>query len=142
MPLLGTWELLSWYNLEPNGQKHIPLGKDVEGYISYSTDGFVFVHISAARREQFELNDPFGGSMHEDSSAMKSHITYAGRYIYKSGEVVHNVVHSSCPNWVGSQQFRMVKLDGDQLQLSATGALFQGKTITAVLDWKRAQLLA
>lgn len=138
-PLIGTWQMLDWYNVEENGQKHFPLGEQATGYISYSKDGFVFVHLMAADRQLYELNDPFGGTEREDAAAIKSQISYAGPYTFKDGEVVHHVTHSSCPNWVGSDQFRKVEFEGDRLILSAAGAVFQGKVVTAYVIWKRAK---
>ncbi|MEP3279952.1 MAG: lipocalin-like domain-containing protein [Stappiaceae bacterium] len=137
-PLVGTWQMLDWFNVDETGQKHYPLGEDATGYISYSVDGFVFVHLMAKDRALYALNDPFGGTAEEDSAAIKSQITYAGPYTYKGGEVVHHVTHSSCPNWVGSKQVRQIRFEGDQLELSAGGALFQGKAVTAYVIWKRA----
>ena len=46
--LLGTWKLVAWYNQTENGQKLYPLGEDASGYISYTSDGFVFVQMMAA----------------------------------------------------------------------------------------------
>lgn len=135
--LVGTWQMLDWYNLAPDGEKIYPLGPDATGYISYSSDGHVFVHMMAATRHLYALDDPFGGTLEEDSAAIKSQISYAGPYTYRGDEVVHHVTHSSCPNWVGTEQRRNVRLDGDCLELSAHGALFQGRTVTAFVTWKR-----
>jgi len=137
-PLVGTWQMLDWYNLDENGQKHYPLGEHATGYINYSEDGFVFVHLMAADRKPFEVNDPFGGSEAEDSAAIKSQITYAGPYTVKGDEVIHHVTHASHPNWVGSDQIRKVKFEGRELVLSASGAVFQGKLVTAYVIWRRA----
>jgi len=138
-PLVGTWQMIDWYNLDENGQKHYPLGENATGFISYSEDGHVFVHLMAADRTPYEVNDPFGGSEAEDSAAIKSQITYAGPYTFKGDEVVHHVTHSSCPNWVGSDQIRKIKFEGDRLELSAAGATIQGKTVTAYVMWERAE---
>lgn len=138
-PLIGTWLMLDWYNVEDNGQKHYPLGEQATGYINYSKDGFVFVHLMAADRQLYSINDPFCGSETEDSVAIKSQITYAGPYSFKGDEVVHHVTHSSCPNWVGSDQVRKVVFEGDRLILSAAGASFQGKSVTAYVIWTRAK---
>jgi hypothetical protein len=137
-PLIGTWSLLAWYNQTQAGHRSYPLGADATGYISYSHDGFVFVHLMAHNRRPYTVNDPFGGTAAEDSAAMKSQITYAGPYDYHGDHVVHCVTHASCPNWVGTRQVRQVEFIGDRLRLSATGALFQGEEVTAYVDWQRA----
>jgi len=137
-PLMGTWVLRAWYNETDDGERIYPLGTEASGYISYTPDGFVFVHLSAADRALFGINDPFGTSAAEDSAAMKSHITYAGTYDFQGDHVIHRVTHSSCPNWVGTEQRREVDLRGDRLRLLAEGALFQGRLVRAVVDWERA----
>ncbi len=138
-PLLGTWSLVAWYNQTRDGQKLHPLGRDATGHICYSSDGYVFVQISAANRVPFALGDPFGGTMAEDSAAMKSQITYAGTFEYHGSHVVHHVTQSCCPNWVGTEQVRQVKFENEGLRLSAAGAIFQGQEVTAYVDWKRAK---
>lgn len=136
--LVGTWNMVDWHNVDQDGNKFYPLGSDATGYISYSDDGHVFVHIMAAERQLYVVNDPFGGTPEEDAAAIKSQISYAGPYTYRDDEVIHHVTHSSCPNWVGTEQRRNVRFDGDCLELSAPGALFQGRSVTAFVTWKRA----
>jgi len=137
-PLVGTWSLLAWYNQTADGRRLYPLGPDATGYIGYSHDGFVFVHLMAADRALYAVNDPFGGTAEEDSAAVKSQITYAGRYEFHGDHVIHRVTHSSCPNWVSTSQVRQVEFIGDRLRLTAEGALFQGHEVTAYVDWERA----
>ena len=137
-PLVGTWQLICWYNATDDGEKFYPLGEAATGYISYSHDGFVFVHLMAAKRALYAVNDPFGGTPEEDTAAIKSQISYAGRYDYRGDSVTHNVTHASCPNWVGTQQLRNIRFDGDRLELSAPGARFQGREVTAYVLWERA----
>jgi hypothetical protein len=136
--LIGTWALVAWYNEEADGTRHYPLGPDATGYISYTADGFVFVQMSAAGRAPYAVNDPFGGSLEEDSAAIKSQITYSGTYEITGDQVVHRVTQASCPNWVGSAQVRNVEFIGDRRRLRAEGAVFQGRQVTAYVDWKRA----
>ncbi len=137
-PLIGTWELISWHNIHSDQSTTYPLGPDATGYINYSSDGFVFVHLMAAKRQPYAVNDPFDGTLQEDGAAMKSQITYAGLYDFHGDHVIHNVTQSSCPNWVGTQQHRMVRFAQDRLILSAAGAKFQGRLVTAEVHWQRA----
>lgn len=137
--LQGTWQLNSWYNLTEAGEKFFPLGPDATGYISYAADGHVFVHIAAAKRQQFAVNDLFGGTEAENTVAMESHVTYAGRFTRDGSDVLHHVKQASIPNWIGTVQRRNVAFHPDgTLGLSAHGALIQGQVISAFLDWTRA----
>lgn len=137
--LIGTWTLARWYNRTSAGDDIYPLGPDATGYICYSPDGHVFVHLAANGRAPFAVNDPFAATMAEDSAAMKSHITYAGSYEVEGTDVLHHVSQSCCPNWVGTVQRRAVRFeDADTLILSAGGARFQGHDVTAFVHWTRA----
>ncbi|NNK79094.1 MAG: lipocalin-like domain-containing protein [Litoreibacter sp.] len=136
-PLEGTWSLLAWYNETQDGQRFYPLGPDATGYISYSRDGFVFVHLMARDRLLYTVADPFAGTAEEDAAAMKSQITYAGPYEYKGDHVIHRVTQASCPNWVGTEQVRQVAFKGGRLRLSAAGTFMHGREITAYVDWER-----
>lgn len=137
-PLVGTWQLIRWYNVSDDGEEMYPLGKEATGYISYSNNGFVFVHLMAASRAPYAVNDPFGGTLEENAAAVKSHISYAGRYEYRGDDVVHRVTVASCPNWVGTEQIRTVRFNDGRLELSATDARLQGRAVTAYVLWKRA----
>lgn len=137
-PLTGTWSLVDWYNETQTGQRLYPLGPAASGYISYSPDGFVFVHIMSAGRDVFITDDPFGGTEAENSDAFKTHITYAGPYEYHGDHVIHRVVQASFPNWIGTEQVRQVRFRDGQLQLSAENVQFQGQPVTAVVTWQRA----
>jgi len=138
-PILGTWRLLSWYNENESGERHYPLTEAAAGYISYTLDGFVFVHISAPARQSYRVNDPFGGSLEEDSAAMKSQITYAGTYEFFGDRVEHHVDHASCPNWAGTTQVRQAAFIDKHLWLSAPDTFLDGKKVTACLEWARAE---
>ncbi len=137
-PLIGTWSMIAWYNEDADGNRFYPLGEDATGYISYAPDGFVFVHLAAKNRVHYALPDPFGGSVAEDSAALKSQITYAGPYTFHGDHVVHHVTQSSFPNWVGGDQVRQVTFTDFGMRLSAAGARFQGVEVTAYVDWERA----
>jgi hypothetical protein len=63
--LVGTYELVSWENRHESGAITYPLGPDAKGVISYSPDGFVFVHIMANNRNRHSLGDLFGGEISE-----------------------------------------------------------------------------
>ncbi|MEM6761963.1 MAG: lipocalin-like domain-containing protein [Pseudomonadota bacterium] len=116
-----------------------PLGERAGRSISYSHDGFVFVHMMARDRSAFATIGPFGGTPEEDAAAMKSRITDAGTYEAKGDQVMHRVTQAPCPSWVGTEQVRRVGFSADRLQLSAANARFEGKIVTAIVTWERAE---
>lgn len=135
--ILGTWNLVKWSNQLNDGTETYPFGEDAKGYIHYSEDGYLFVHIMMANRQNYSGTDPFKGTLDEDSAAIKSQISYAGTYEFIDGKIVHHVTVSSFPNWVGRDQVRDFKFIDEYLYLSAAGAQFQGQDVTATLIWKQ-----
>lgn len=135
--LVGTYNLVSWENRHASGDVTYPLGRDAKGYISYSPEGFVFVHIMANLRKKHTVEDLFGGDVSEIKDSATTHISYCGRYEIIGNEVIHYVFISSFPNWVSSQQRRYWEFRGDQLLLSAQGLQVGNEKVDAYLIWKR-----
>ena len=136
--LVGTYNLVSWENRHESGDITYPLGSDAKGVISYSPDGFMFVHIMANNRRRHAAVDLFGGNDLEIKESATTHISYCGTYEIIGNEVVHHVSISSFPNWVPSEQRRNWEFRDDQLLLSAQGLQVGNEKVGAYLIWKRA----
>jgi len=71
------------------------------------------------------------------AAAFQSYLGYFGPYTIDPSKqiVVHHVIGSSRPDWIGSEQVRHFALseDGNQLTLS----LKSGERITQTLTWDR-----
>ena len=136
--LLGTWRLLSWENRGAEGEVTHPLGRDAVGYLTYTADGYMFVVLMRAERAAFSADDLLAGSRDERAAAAASYISYAGTYELRASTVVHHVRASLFPNWVGTDQERLVEWDGGRLILSTVPTVFGGQRRTARLVWERA----
>jgi len=137
--LAGTYDLVSWENRHESGAVTYPLGPDAKGVISYSPDGFVFVHIMANNRNNHSVIDLFGGETFEIKGSATTHISYCGTYEIEENEVIHYVTVSSFPNWVPSEQRRNWKFQDGQLLLSAQGLEVGNEKVGAFLIWRRAK---
>ena len=136
--LTGTYRLISWENHHDSGRVSYPLGPDAKGLISYSHDGFVFVHIMANQRARHTLSDLFGGDPDEITSSATTHISYCGTYEIKGREVIHHVSISSFPNWVPSEQRRNWEFENGKLSLSAYEIEIGNEKVDAHLIWQKA----
>lgn len=137
--LIGTYDLVSWENRHASGDVTYPLGPDAKGVISYSPDGFMFVHIMAGNRKNHSAQDLFGGDESEIKESATTHISYCGSYEIRGNEVIHHVTVSSFPNWVPSEQRRNWEFRDGLLLLSAQGLQVGNDRVGAYLIWKRAQ---
>jgi hypothetical protein len=138
--LVGIFDLVSWENRHESGAITYPLGIDAKGVISYSPDGFVFVHIMANNRNRHSVGDLFGGDISEIKESATTHISYCGTYEVKEKEVIHYVSVSSFPNWVPSEQRRNWEFKNDHLLLSAQGLQLGNEKVGAYLIWRRVKV--
>ena len=139
--LVGTYDLVSWENRYESGMITYPLGPDARGVISYSVDGFVFVHIMANNRNKHLSGDLFGGEIFEIRHSATTHISYCGTYEVIGDEVIHSVSVSSFPNWVSSEQRRNWEFQNGKLLLSARGLQIGNEKVEAYLIWQRSMSL-
>ena len=137
--LVGTYDLVSWENRHESGAITYPLGPDAIGVISYSLDGFVFVHIMANNRNNHSTDDLFGGEISEINNSATTHVSYCGTYKIEEHEVIHYVSVSSFPNWVPSVQRRKWEFQNGHLLLSAQGLQVGNEKVGAYLIWRRAK---
>lgn len=137
-PLIGTWRLVSWENRSVgDDQVSYPVGRDAVGYIIYNQDGYMFVAIMAPNRLRFAAEDLFSGTTEEEAQAEETYVSYCGRYDLQGDVVFHHVELSLFPNWVGTEQERLVELRGNRLTLSTRPILLEGTERTAHLIWER-----
>ncbi|MGL4378361.1 MAG: lipocalin-like domain-containing protein [Microcoleaceae cyanobacterium] len=138
--LVGTWQLLSWENVDEEGNITYPFGEDAIGYVLYSEDGYMSTTLMTANRPNFETDDVLGGTTEERARAEKTYVAYCGEYEIKDNKVIHHIKASLFPNWVGVDQERFFEFNDERLTLSTPLILIDGKLQTAYLIWKRASL--
>ena len=137
-PLIGTWRLVSWENRSVgDDQVSYSVGRDAVGYIIYNQDGYMFVAIMAPNRLRFATEDLFSGTTEEEAQAEETYVSYCGRYDLQGDVVFHHVELSLFPNWVGTEQERLVELRENRLTLSTRPIPLEGTEQTAHLIWER-----
>ncbi|MBK1613009.1 hypothetical protein CKO44_05920 [Rubrivivax gelatinosus] len=138
--LVGTWLLESFTSTDDNGVVTDAMGPGAMGYISYGADGWMSVQLARPGRALFAVPDMDGGTVEQTVEAARSYFAYAGPYVVDEEDriVYHNLLISLMPNWVGSEQKRYVKTEGDDvLILSGDPVLIGGKTQITQLRWRR-----
>jgi hypothetical protein len=115
-----------------------PFGRDPQGYLIYTADGYMSAVLTPVARLPFAAGDILRGTGAEQARAAATCIAYAGRYMVQEGRVLHHVETSLFPNWVGGAQERRYELNGDRLPLSTAPLLQDGQERCALLVWERA----
>ncbi len=135
--IVGAWRLESFRGRSASGQTRLGLGDGADGLLIYTADGYMSAVISGRERPPFKSADYRGGTPEETQAALKTYLSYCGRYILSGDTVTHLVEMSMFPNWVGSEQRRSVKLHDGLLTLGAPPMLVAGEAWTYELVWRR-----
>lgn len=136
-PFLGTWDLVDWRIVEPEGEVIFPYGEDARGQIVYTDDGRMSAHLMGLPDPE---SGPDGGSGSprsdgEDGGAREDgpfqSFSYWGSFTVDPAAetVTHHVIGSSSRSWVGSDQVRGFEFLGeDRVVLTAPRTLPDGST--------------
>jgi hypothetical protein len=131
--LVGSWRLVTWVSFDESGRSR-PGNYDT-GLVTYDMSGQMSAQLmrAAGRPKDNPTTDA------TRAAAYNSYIGYWGPFTLDEakGTVVHHVVGSSFPHWVGTDQVRYFKLseDGRTLQLSVKS----GGRVTSILTWARVE---
>jgi hypothetical protein len=139
LPLLGAWRLVATETRLVSGRV-LPVRSD-DGYLLYTTDGYMSVVLMAGVRARFGADNFRSGSADEKIQAFDSYFTYGGRYAVEGDIVTHHILFCLFPNWVGTDQVRRFALgpEGGILTLwNVNPLMIQGEEAYSRLTWRRA----
>jgi Lipocalin-like domain len=141
--LIGAWKLVSYVHNPTDGSPPFqPLGEDPQGIMMYTPDGYMSAQLSTPERPRFASGDWLDGTTEDYVAEATSYIAYSGPFHVdeETKTVTHSMFVSLFPNWTGQTQPRLVKLDGDRLELGADSPIqSSGKWVISVLTWRRAE---
>ena len=132
--LIGSWRLVSYETTDASGRSGKPYGEAI-GRIAYDARGNMTGQVMRPDRVAVGNGD---GHAQQARNAYLGYIAYFGTYeVAPDGaSVVHHVEGSLNPSWVGGDQVRRLRFDGDRLVLSAEMRKKDG-VVTHVLTWER-----
>ena len=113
--LLGTWKMTSYVVTTAAGERSTPFGESPTGYLSYSADGRMQVIGAANGRRVTASGSP---PDHERVMLYDTIFAYAGTYSLEGGKVIHHVDISWNEVWTGTDQIRLVEVNGSVLTLT------------------------
>ena len=140
--LIGAWKLVSYVERPVDGSEPFyPMGKEPQGIIMYTPDGYMSAQLMHPGRPAFASGDWFRGTDKEIKEEALGYIAYSGPFHTDEEKrtLTHSMFVSLFPNWLGQTQARVVKIDGEMLYLgSAVPIRSGGKDTISHLSWRRA----
>jgi hypothetical protein len=132
--LTGAWRLLSAVMEDvESGVQTRPWGERPNGRLIL-TSGARWMVIQTAEGRPRAQDDV------ERAAAFRSMLAYSGTYRIDADKITINVDISWDEAWVGTDQVRLIKLEGDRLHIEALPqpyANFGGKAMRGLLTWER-----
>jgi len=127
--LLGTWKLVSYEARDSDGRAQSPLGQNVSGLLVYDGRGNMSAHVMRNDLAPFAALDPARATDLELRAAFDGYGSYFGTYTVDeaSQTVTHHVRGAWYPNWIGHDQVRHFKFDGNRLLLTTPPIIWDGQ---------------
>lgn len=137
--LLGTWRLVSDYEIRPDGSRRPELyGPHPIGYLMYDKTGHMCV--TEAVPDAPRWADPTKPTDKERVITHKGMEAYCGTFEVREndGEVIHRPELAEWPHYIGSNQIRHFRFQSDdQLILSLEEIVPGGKKYRYEITWRR-----
>lgn len=136
-PLVVTWRLVSLSGTAADGSVAPQLlGPDPNGYLTYTSDGFMHVILTGSSRPLLS-GDWASSPADERAAAFATSLAYAGRYSVSDGEVTHHMELSTDPKRAGNDAVRKLTLADGVLTLTTPPLPAGGVSSEFVLTWQR-----
>jgi len=109
--LLGIWKLVSYeVEVQTTGQKEPVMGKNPTGYVVFTPEGRVFFALTGEGRKPAKTVD-------DRANLLNTLVAYTGIFRLEGDKWITKVDVAWNPEWVGTEQSRIFKLDGERLQV-------------------------
>jgi hypothetical protein len=135
--LVGTWKLVSWEQKKRDGTRLQQFGANPAGIAFFDAGGRYIITVMRSDRARYASNALWQGTAEENKATADGTQTYFGTYSTSEADrsIAIHVEGSSFPNWIGTDQKRIVAITGDQLTLTIRSP--SGENVDVV--WKRAK---
>jgi Lipocalin-like domain len=133
--LVGAWTLVSCYMEDTvTKEKNATWGERPNGCLTLTAAGHWTVVQTSENRKAPHTDE-------DRAAAFRSMIAYSGRYRIEGRKIVINVDIAWDESWVGTEQVRYFRIEGDKLHIEAAPQRYANlgdRTMLAVLVWQRA----
>ncbi len=109
--VVGLWKLVSYeVEVQATGAKGPVMGQHPTGYVNFSADGRVFFILTGEGRAPPKSDQ-------DRANLLGTLIAYTGTYRVEGDRWITKVDVAWNPEWIGTEQARTFKIDGDRLQV-------------------------
>jgi hypothetical protein len=133
--IVGTWKLVSVIYEDQETKARTPVyGEHPKGYQIATPEGRWLALVTAEGR-------PIPKTDEERAQALKTMISYSGRYRLEDGKVITKVEIAWNEAWVGGEQVRFIRFEGDDLLHIESPPMphpnLGGKVVRIIVTWQR-----
>lgn len=129
-PLLGTWKLTSFqFETEDGGERRDVYDAHPVGFLILTERRFTAILTAGDQPRDAEGAVLFDRMM-----------AYSGPYRVEADKIIVTVDVAWHPSWLGSEQTRFFKLDGERLSISAPPQhhpKFPGQRVRGIVAWQK-----
>lgn len=140
--VVGVWRLVTYTSVDPDSGAVIePFGPAPKGVLHYTAGGRMSALLTAGDRKRFTAGNRINAPMEERAEAFATSSAYAGTYTLEGDRVTHHVEMATNPDWVGGDQLRYPKIEGNRLTITTPPLPTRpdGKLRVSTLVWERAE---
>ena len=132
--IVGTWRLVSVVYEDAETKERTPvLGEHPKGRQIATADGRWLALVTAEGRKVPQTDA-------DRAQALRTMIAYTGRYRVEGGKVVTKVEAAWNEAWVGGEQVRSIRFEGDRLFIESPPMPhpnLAGKVVRVIVIWER-----
>jgi len=112
--MLGVWKLVSFEaEIQATSQKEPVMGQNPTGYAIFTPERRAFFMLTGEGRKPAK-------TVQERADLLNTLVAYTGAYRLEEDEWITKVDVAWNPEWVGTEQKRFFKLEGNRLQVITT----------------------
>ncbi len=134
--IVGVWKLVSVIYEDQATKERTPvLGEHPRGRQIATADGRWLALVTAENR-------PVPKTDEDRARALQSMIAYTGRYRVEDGKVITKVEAAWNEGWVGGEQVRFIRFEGDRLFIESPPMPHpnvNNKVVKVIVIWEREQ---
>jgi len=109
--VIGFWKLISYVvEIQATGQIEQVMGQHPTGYVNFSPEGRVMFILTGEGRKPAKTTE-------ERADLLSTLVAYTGTYRIEGDRWITKVDVAWNPEWVGTEQTRSFRIDGERLQV-------------------------